>query len=85
MCPAIRICNIRQLLINQMILTEPVRNKDALVVFVEFQRNVMITSFLVFVDYNRTLYVQLTGAVHPHVTLRVGMVAVFNDLGRGFV
>ena len=85
MCPAIRICNIRQLLINQMILAEPVRNKDALVVSVEFQRNVMITPFLVFVDYNRTFLMQLTGAVHPHVTLGIRVVAVFNDLGRGFV
>ena len=57
MGPAIRICNIRQFFINQMILTEPVRNKDALVVFIEFQRNVMITPFLVFVDYNRSFRV----------------------------
>lgn len=85
MCPAIRICNIRQFFINQMILTKPVRNKNSLVVFVEFQRDMMITPFLVFVDHNRTFLIQLTGSVHPHVTLRVGMVAVFNDLSRRFV
>lgn len=35
---------------------------------VEFQKNVIITPFLVFIDYNRTFLIQLTGAVHPHVT-----------------
>lgn len=45
----------------------------------------MITPLLIFIDHDWTPGIKLSGAVHPHISFTVGVVAVCYHLRWGFI
>ena len=85
MRPAVGICHIRQLSVQQMILLQTVRDKDPFIIPVEIQGLFVATSLLVLLDHYRTVFIELSGTVHPHIAHAVGAVTVPDHLCRSLV
>ena len=60
MCPAVRICHIRQLFIQQMILLQSICYKEAFIILVKFHRFMVVTPFLVFIYHNGTFCIKFS-------------------------